>query len=309
MIGLHEGMEPNMNYTLENSRFKVSLDSMGAEIKSVWDKKLDREHMWSGNPAYWGKTAPFLFPFIGKLEKERFFYEGRIYPAEKHGFGQRMEYDVEERKESTICFCIRDTDATREKYPFSFALEIAYTLQEDGILEEWRVKNTGDKPMYFSLGGHAAFACPPEREGQRSGRIGQRIRLYGVNPYAELYSLRVNDKGVITEELLPIQLENGSFAITDKMFAGDALIFDNEGITAVALCDGEDREYVRVECGAPVWGIWSHPDSAAGYVCLEPWYGICDFAGYDGELAQRPHTQAAAPGETWIGGNRMIFGE
>ena len=75
------------------------------------------------------------------------------------------------------------------------------------------------------------------------------------------------------------------------------------------MCDAEGREYVRVECDAPVWGIWSHPDSGAGYVCLEPWYGICDFAGYEGELAQRPHTQAAAPGETWRGGNRMIFGK
>ncbi len=298
-----------MKYTLENDRFKVVLESMGAEIKSVWDKKLELEHMWSGDPAYWGKTAPFLFPFIGKLENGQFLHEGRVYPAEKHGFGQRVEYDVAERKEDAIRFHIRDTDATREKYPFSFVLEISYTLQEDGILEEWSVTNTGDKPMYFSLGGHAAFACPPERAGQKTGRTGQRVRLYGVNPEAELYSLRINDRGVITEELLPVQLHNGSFAITEDLFAGDALIFDQEGITAAALCDGEGREYVRVECDAPVWGIWSHPDSAAGYVCLEPWYGICDFAGYKGELSQRPHTRTAAPGETWTGENRMIFRE
>lgn len=298
-----------MKYILENERFKVVLESMGAEIKSVWDKKLELEHMWSGDPAFWGKTAPFLFPFIGKLEKERFIYEGRVFPADKHGFGQRVEYRVAEQTDDSIRFCVQDTDATREKYPFSFVLEIAYILQADGIREEWWVKNTGDKPMYFSVGGHAAFACPPGKADRKGSRVGQRIKLYGVEPDAELYSLRLNNKGVITEELLPVQLESGCFAVTEELFAGDALIFDKEGITAAALCDAEGREYVRVECDAPVWGIWSHPDSGAGYVCLEPWYGICDFAGYEGELAQRPHTQAAAPGETWRGGNRMIFGK
>ena len=73
------------------------------------------------------------------------------------------------------------------------------------------------------------------------------------------------------------------------------------------LYDPEGREYARVECDAPVWGIWSHPDSSAGYVCLEPWYGICDFAGYEGELKERPHIQTVMPGETWTGGSQICF--
>lgn len=296
-----------MRYVLENERFQVTLESMGAEIKSVWDKQLGLEHMWSADPAYWAKTAPFLFPFIGKLEKEQFTYEGQVYPADKHGFGQRVEYSVVEQQTDSIRFRICDTDVMREKYPFSFVLEIAYVLEADRIQENWYVKNTGDKPMYFSVGGHAAFACPPLTEGTKAGRIGQKVKLYGVDPAAELYSLRLNDKGVITEELLPIRLEDSCFTITQELFAADALIFDQDGITAAGLCDAEGREYVRVECDAPVWGIWSHPDNGAGYVCLEPWYGICDFAGYEGELAERPHTQTAAPGETWTGGNRMVF--
>ena len=296
-----------MRYTLENDRFKVVMDSMGAEIKSVWDKQLELEHMWSGDPAYWGKTAPFLFPFIGKLEKERFIYEGKVFPADKHGFGQRVEYEVTEQTADKICFCIQDTDATREKYPFSFELEIVYILQADGIRENWYVKNTGDKPMYFSVGGHAAFACPPLQQGAKGGRVGQKIRLYGVGEKTELQSLRLNDRGVITEEFWLVKLDKGCFEITEGLFDGDALIFDRAGITAAALCDAQDREYVRVECDAPVWGIWSHPDSEAGYVCLEPWYGICDYAGYAGELSERPHTQELSPGEIWSGGNSMIF--
>ncbi len=297
-----------MQYILENDRFKVTLESMGAEIKSVWDKQLELEHMWSGDPAYWGKTAPFLFPFIGKLENERFIYEGKVFPAEKHGFGQRVEYEVTEQTGDAICFRIHDTDATREKYPFSFELEITYMLQADGLVENWHVKNTGEKPMYFSVGGHAAFACPLAKADGSGSRVGQKIRLYGVGKKAELQTLRLNDKGVIKEEFLLMRLDDGCIEITEELFDGDALIFDEAGITAAALCDAQGREYVRVECDAPVWGIWSHPDSGAGYVCLEPWYGICDYAGYEGELAERPHTQTLAAGETWNGGNRMVFG-
>ncbi|MFG6355448.1 MAG: aldose 1-epimerase family protein [Acetatifactor sp.] len=296
-----------MQYIMENDRFRVTLDSMGAEIKSVWDKQLELEHMWSADPAYWGKTAPFLFPFIGKLEQERFIYEGKVYPADKHGFGQRVEYELTKQTPDSACFRIQDTDVTREKYPFRFELEIFYSLREDGIREDWHIKNTGEKPMYFSVGGHAAFACPPVKEGGKGSRTGQKIRLYGVGNKTELQTLRLNDKGVITQEYGLVKLHEGCFEITEGLFDRDALIFDRAGITAAALCDTEGREYVRVECDAPVWGIWSHPDSGAGYVCLEPWYGICDYAGYEGELSERPHTQTILPGEIWRGGNTMIF--
>jgi galactose mutarotase-like enzyme len=63
------------------------------------------------------------------------------------------------------------------------------------------------------------------------------------------------------------------------------------------------REYVRVECDAPVWGVWSVPNNDANYVCLEPWYGICDYEGFEGEISERPYTNVVESGETWTGGN------
>lgn len=304
-----------MKYYLENQKYKVEFECFGAEIKSVWNKETKSEQLWSANPKFWAKTAPFLFPFIGKLKDEQYRYKGQTYPADKHGFGQRVVYKMISQKEDSIRFQLKDTPEIREKYPFPFSLIIEYILQDNTIQENWYVENTGEEPMYFSIGGHGAFACPViSREDDknlsleaRKKRVGQKIKLYGLEDREEIMSYRLNDKGLITEKLLPISLTKGCFTITEDLFSADALIFDQENISAVSLMDENNQEYIRLESDAPVWGIWSHPDSNAGYVCLEPWHGICDFEGYEGSLEERPHTQTVLPGETWSHGITMIF--
>lgn len=290
-----------MRVYLENETVKVEIETFGAEIKSLVKKATGQEYMWCANPAYWGKTAPFLFPFIGKLVEEKYTYEGKVYPAQKHGFGQRVGYEIVEQEADRIVLRTTDTKETYADYPFRFILDIEYILQEDAVRENWYVKNTGDNTMYFSVGGHAAFTCPLKGEG----RTGQQIKLFGAEHKNMIFSLRINEKGLVTDELLMLDVEDSLVKIDEHTFDSDALVFDGEGVTAVGLCDEAGKEYVRVECDAPVWGVWSMPDNGASYVCLEPWYGICDYEGYEGELSERPYTNVAEPGETWTGGNTI----
>lgn len=293
-----------MRYILENASLKAEFESFGAELKSLVRKKDGREYMWGGDPAYWGKTSPFLFPFIGKLEEEQFTYEGKAYKIERHGFGQRVLYEVAEQDGEHIRFRTKDTEETYAKYPFHFEVDIEYILLENGVRENWYVKNTGEKPMYFSVGGHAAFACPVGG----GSRLGNYVKLYGTEEKNRIFSLGLDGNGQLTGKQWALDLKDGMFPITDRLFREkDTLIFDGEGVTAAALCDPDGKEYVRVECDAPVWGIWSHPDNGAAYVCLEPWYGICDCAGYEGGIEERPHTNQAVPGETWQGGNTIVI--
>ena len=292
-----------MRYILENAFVKAEFESFGAEVKSLVNKKDSREYMWSGDPAYWGKTAPFLFPFIGKLVNEQFTYEGKEYKIEKHGFGQRVPYEVVEQDAGHIRFRTNDTEETYAKYPFHFEVDIEYVLLENGLRENWYVKNTGEKTMYFSVGGHAAFACPIGG----GSRLGSYVKLYGAEEKSIISTLRLDDNGLVTDELLTLDIQDGKFPITEDLFGHDALIFDGEGVTAAALCDPDGKEYVRVECDAPVWGIWSHPDKGAAYVCLEPWYGICDCVGYEGSIGERPHTNQVPSGEVWQGGNTIVI--
>ena len=288
-----------MRYFLENEFIKAEFESFGAELKSLKTKSDDQEYMWCADPAYWGKTAPFLFPFIGKTVNMEYRYEGKIWQAEKHGFGQRVAYEVVEQSETRIVFRTKDSEVTYENYPFHFVLDIEYVLDGESVIENWYVTNTGDNTMYFSIGGHAAFACP--LNGQ--GRTGQKVKLIGAEHKNIIFSLRVNDLGLITDELLTLDIKEGLITIDEHTFDQDALVFDGEGVTAVGLCDENGKEYIRVECTAPVWGVWSMPDNGASYVCLEPWYGLCDYEGFEGDLAERPYTNVAEPGQTWKGGN------
>ena len=85
-----------------------------------------------------------------------------------------------------------------------------------------------------------------------------------------------------------------------------ALIFEKQGVTKVALVDKEGAEYVSVEAeSCPVWGVWSMPTSDASYVCIEPWWGICDSEGYDGNLQDRPYTNSVEPGKIWQEGYKI----
>lgn len=290
-----------MRYFLENETVKAEVESRGAELKSIVRKCDNAEILWGADPAYWGKTSPLLFPFIGKLQDAGYNYKGRRYQIDKHGFAQRMEFAVVEEKKDRIVFRLHDTEETMQKYPFSFVLDVEYLLQENSVVENWYVTNNSAETMYFSIGGHAALACPAPT------RVGQRIKLYGVEGKEVLHSLLINENGLIKDGALAVELQEGKFAITETTFDIDTFIFDKGEITAIGLCDESGEEYVRVESDAPVWGIWSMPDSRACYVCLEPWYGICDYADYQGSIEERAFTNHIQAGEVWRGGQVIKF--
>ena len=51
---------------IKNEFLEVSISSVGAEIQSVISKD-GKEYIWQGDPAYWNKHAPVLFPICGGL--------------------------------------------------------------------------------------------------------------------------------------------------------------------------------------------------------------------------------------------------
>jgi len=51
---------------MENARLRVEIAELGAELMSVYDKKNETELLFNGDPAYWKRRAPILFPNVGK---------------------------------------------------------------------------------------------------------------------------------------------------------------------------------------------------------------------------------------------------
>jgi galactose mutarotase-like enzyme len=42
-------------------------------------------------------------------------------------------------------------------------------------------------------------------------------------------------------------------------------------------------------------GVWTKPGGAE-FICIEPWHGIADPVGFDGEIWDKPGIIAIAPG-------------
>lgn len=297
-----------MRIFIENEMLKAELESFGAELKSLVRKETNQEYMWEADPAFWGKTSPILFPFIGKLEGAAYRYNGKEYVADKHGFARDMDYRIVLQEKDKAVFAIESNEVTLAKFPFPFLLEVEYRLEGNSLTEQWRVHNKGSEIMHFSLGGHPAFACPLVKNGERSGkRTDCFVKLYGVDGKTVVDSTQINfADGLLTGQKVHVNVENGVFPIVDHIFDSDALVLAKQGVTAVGLLDCKGEEYIRMESeSCPVWGIWSMPTGEASYVCIEPWWGICDSEGYQGNLEERPFTNHLEGGKVWQDGFRI----
>ena len=60
------------DYFLQNDQLKIKVQSKGGELKSL--QKDGVEYVWNGDPAFWGRSTPVLFPFVGSLKGKRYLY-------------------------------------------------------------------------------------------------------------------------------------------------------------------------------------------------------------------------------------------
>ena len=56
-----------MIYTIENEYLSVSVEDIGAQLKSIYHKKSETEFLWQGDPKYWKGRAYNLFPIVCRL--------------------------------------------------------------------------------------------------------------------------------------------------------------------------------------------------------------------------------------------------
>ena len=270
-----------MQYEISNGIISIAAVLEGAELVSL--KKGDIEYLWQADPAVWNRSAPNLFPFVGKLNDGVYRYERKTYPMTPHGFVRDLPFALSKRTDTYLQFTLSDTDETRKVYPFSFLFEITYTITGSTLTQTWRVTNTGKRAMYFSLGAHPGFVCPPQ-----GGKFTDcSIRFLLDKKIEKITARTINAAGLVQEKTDSLSLSDGEVRITADMFSHDALIFENSGIHAVTLLDKSKKEFVRVDFDTDIFGLWSPQEKRAPFLCIEPWYGRCDRAGFSGELQAR----------------------
>lgn len=281
-----------MEYTISNGQIEIRVSSFGAELRSLRDVSTGQEYMWRADPAYWKRTSPVLFPLVGNYRDKQSVYEGKTYTMSQHGFARDMEFTCTRETADELWFALSASPETREKWPFDFILELGYVLRERTVEVFWRVKNTDSRTMYFSIGGHPAFNCPPEGQGSKEGYL---VKFDAQ----QLISRRINDSGLATDELDEYGLVDGCLPVTEELFANDALVIEDGQTHEVSLAAPDGKVYVTVRFDAPLVGIWSPPGKAAPFICIEPWYGRCDHQDFAGDLTQREWGNELEAGATF----------
>ncbi|MCG9792902.1 aldose 1-epimerase family protein [Flavobacterium algicola] len=273
-----------MKTTLDNAYLTVQINSMGAELISIKDKK-NTEYMWEGNPKFWGKHSPVLFPIVGALKNDTYQYNGKNYQLSRHGFAREMEFNLIENSATKAIFAIASNADTLLKYPFEFELQIIYTLVKNNIQIEYQVVNKNAYDMPFSIGAHPAFALPKEFE-EYSLQFSEKEQLH--------YNILENNLIADTTKELPLDYSN-SIALEYSLFENDALIFKNLQSKTVSILEGK-REIVRVHYeDFPSLGIWTMPN--APFLCIEPWLGYADTVNCTGNIFEKEGILVVQPNE------------
>ncbi len=256
-------------FTIEDQQLRIIIHSKGAELQSIFHKGLQTEYMWSGDPAFWGKHSPLLFPIVGTLKDNTYCYADKAYHLARHGFARDQEFEVESQSPDSITFLLRSDDASRAVFPFEFELRVSYRLQPQGLTTTYRIDNPGQAPLYFSVGGHPAF----------------RVPLASGTDYTDYYlefdqqedapRWPISKDGLIEREPQPFLQSQQKISLTKELFARDALVFKGLRSSGITLRSARTERGLRMDFpGFPFLGIWAA--SGADFVCIEPWCGIAD---------------------------------
>lgn len=126
------------------------MNTHGAELVSLKSIETDREYMWCGDAEYWGRVSPVLFPFVGKLEGQRYRHNGVVYEnIPQHGFARDSEFVVGGQTGDTLLFVLEKNDTWQKSYPFDFSLCIGYRLEGSSVHVMWTVVNEGTDTIHF----------------------------------------------------------------------------------------------------------------------------------------------------------------
>lgn len=273
---------------IASDRLSAAINPLGAELWSLKDA-AGREYMTNADPAFWTGHAPLLFPIVGALNGGAYRFDGQTYVLPKHGFARTSRFALVDHAPDRAHFRLTDSPETLAAWPFPFALDLEYRAEGDVLRQVAKVTNPAAEPLWFSFGFHPAFAWPLPGGGAKADH---RV-VFAADEPAPVRRLDPAS-GLVLPMAEPSPVEGRALAPAASLFDADALIWDR--LASRSLTFGTDRG-ARVEIGfpdTPMLGIWQKPGAA--YLCIEPWQGIADPLGWQGDFRDKPGVVELAPG-------------
>lgn len=274
----------------EPGGLRARIKPLGAELCSL-RRDGDAELLWQPQLGVWQQSAPWLFPFVGRLRGGGFRHRGRWHEMPMHGFAALSEFEISARRgDEAVQLRLRDSATTRSHYPFAFELLIDYRLHAQGLEIGLSLHNRGDETLAFGLGGHPGFALAGALDDwELRFEQAEAEQVWRLQPEPRPWGLRAAEPEPMA------WTAPGRLRLHAGLFERDALILDPLRSAWVALQHRERGQRLRVQLGgAPQLGLWARP--GAPYVCIEPWWGRDDAADAPEELLDKPQLQRLAAG-------------
>lgn len=279
--------------TICSGDLTATVDSMGAQLMSL--TCAGAEYLWQGDPKFWPRRAPVLFPIVGCLKNDEAMSAAGPVHLKRHGLARTNEHEVKEVAADSVTYELRSSEATRELYPYDFCLNMAYSVDGTSLTQSFAVTNTGDVNLPFTLGGHPAFNVPmPGAEGER------------FDDYALVFAERWNPEVPVIDErglhdfgrMTRLMEDSRELALTHGLIDRHAtLVFHNVPKSRVALVGKRSNHGVELEFpGFDYLGVWT-ASTESPFIAVEPWHGCASAYDESGRFEDKRSTITLAPGE------------
>lgn len=286
---------------LKNEQLTVRIAEKGAELQSIKDAS-GKEYMWQADPQYWPRHSPILFPIVCSVNNDTYRVDGKEYHLPRHGFARDTDFKVIAQSERKATFALEANEETKKVYPYQFTLSVSYVLDGNTVGVIWHVLNSDNREIHFQIGGHPAFNVPDMKAGDtQTGRI----RLDNSEPLDGLKSY-IDGSHEMTE--IPVEAEEGIIEFSDNTWRNDSVKIHKCQVRRAELLNKAGEPEVTVEFRTPVIAFWSPFEKNAPFVCIEPWYGLGDPRGFDGEFKDKPLMNHLLPGASFMSKYAITIG-
>ena len=246
-----------------NSSAVIAFD--GAELKSLVIG--GREIMWCGDPAYWGKTSPVLFPAIGNVKNNKTIIGGREVSLSKHGFARDNTFSVVRKSGNSLVLQYKYSPV-KNGYPYSVDLALQYNLFDDRIEITYSVYNPNYCSIPYCIGAHPAIACD---------NLDKCTLVFEKRENASTPVMDLDTRLFRSKDRIERLAGASKLPISYDMFDNDVVYFDNIKSRAVKLVEGKKTLATVSFEGFETLGLWTPAGKRAGFLCIEPWCSSDDY--------------------------------
>jgi galactose mutarotase-like enzyme len=264
---------------IRSGELSAEIDSFGAQLSVLRDAQ-GCDLQWNGDPAVWNGRAPLLFPIVGSLAGGHYRLEGRQYSLSRHGFARGKPFELIESNESSAAFRLRADEQTLAVYPFRFELDARFEVAGPALHITVSIRNPGNAAMPASFGFHPALRWPLPYGQPRE----KHFIEFEVEEPAPIR--RLDPSGLLAPEPQATPVSGRRLTLVDALFEKDVIFFDRLRSHHV-IYGAEQGPRIRVSFPDTSYlGVWTKP--GAQFICIEPWHGFSDPAGFDGDFTAKP---------------------